>query len=153
MGSAETLPLLLSFCLSLFLIDMKHDRLPRQARDRHVTNLLQRQKPKSNKLALRFVSFRAGHSRGVQARIVGEAAFWRWVWRRWQATQASRNVLRKVFGDAEERREMLAAVRGSADWCVSFRSFRSFVRLLVRFVRSFVCLVRLQRRELFSSTS
>jgi hypothetical protein len=67
-----------------------------------------------------FVLWRAEcHSRNVQARILGEAAFWNWVWRRWQLMQSARKLLRKVFAEAEQRREKLDAARGSTDWCVS----------------------------------
>ncbi len=67
-----------------------------------------------------FVLLRAErHSHNVQARIIGEAAFWRWVWRRWQGTQCARQLLRKVFGEAEQRKVKLDAARGSTDWCVS----------------------------------
>ena len=69
-----------------------------------------------------FVQLRAvNRSRDVQARILGEAAFWRWAWKRWQRTQSARKLLRKVFGQAEQRRELLDAARGSAEWCVESR--------------------------------
>ena len=66
-----------------------------------------------------FVLLRAKHhSRKAQARILGAASLWRWVWRRWQRTRSARKLLRKVFGDAQRRREILDAGRGSTDWCV-----------------------------------
>ena len=72
-----------------------------------------------------FVLLRAKHhSRKAQARILGAASLWRWVWRRWQRTQSARKLLRKVFGEAERRRDILVVGRGSTDWCFSSR-FRS----------------------------
>lgn len=68
----------------------------------------------------KFVLLRAEtHSRSVQARILGEAALWRWVWKRWQATQCARKLLYKVFGEALRRRELMDAAHGSPDWYVS----------------------------------
>ena len=52
----------------------------------------------------------------VMAKVLGIAAAWRWVWRRWRKAVRDRELLRKVFHDAEMRHRNGRAARGSSEW-------------------------------------